>query len=48
MNIRKKITSIFQRRDKSLRKISEEIKIPRSTVHHNLQQMGYPFKVGQI
>ncbi len=39
MNIRKKITSIFQRRDKSLRKISEEIKIPRSTVHHNLQQM---------
>ena len=39
MNIRKKITSIFQKKDKSLREISAEIDIPKSTISHNFHQI---------
>ena len=39
MNIRKKLSLIFTRKDKSLRKIAGEINIPKSTVYYNLQQM---------
>ena len=39
MNIRKKLSLIFTRKDKSVRKISGEINIPKSTVYYNLQQM---------
>ena len=38
MNIRKKILSILSKKDKSIRKISEATKIPKSTVHYNLQR----------
>jgi len=36
MNIREKILSIFKRKDKSIRNISEEIGVTKSTVHYNL------------
>ena len=39
MNIRKKITSIFQIKHKSVREISAEIDIPKSTIHHNFHQI---------
>lgn len=39
MNIREKILSIFKRKDKSVRKISEETSVPKSTVQYNLTQM---------
>jgi hypothetical protein len=38
MNIREKILSIFKRKDKSVREISKEISLPKSTVHYNLTQ----------
>lgn len=38
MNLRAKIISIFAQREKSIRKISAELNIPKSTVHYNSQQ----------
>jgi hypothetical protein len=39
MRLRKKLLPIFKRKDKSIRKISKEINVPKSTIDHNLMQI---------
>ena len=39
MNLRSKIALIFQKKDKTVRKIEEETGIPKSTAHHHKHQI---------
>ncbi len=38
MGLRDKIISIFENKNKTIRSISTNISVPKSTVHHHLQQ----------